>query len=1027
MASADETIESPSPASGGKLRELAAGSKLGKYRLERVLGSGGMGVVWAAHDPDLDRAVALKVLRYETASPELRTRLLREARAMAKLKHPNVLTVYAVDSVGDRDFIAMELVDGTSLEAWLATKPARDDIWQAILAAGHGLAAAHQAGLVHRDFKPHNVLRSIDGRVLVTDFGLARGNEEAAAADVETALPLPASGLEATAPISGSPLEGPLTRTGVLIGTPAYMAPEQFLGRGSDSRTDQFAYCVTAWQLFTGERPFEGTTVEELVRAVSAGVEDVHVDMPRGIRRVLARGLDPKPENRWPDMKSLLAALERAKAMPLRIRNVAFGIAVAGLAIAALFATKREPAPAASAPQSEASSTCKLSPEDEFAKAVTAAGRERVLQLFDHNPTITYAVEEVEAFETRWVDAYRRACNEPAGTRTYSKLSCLLGERDELAWLTELIPTMPKAAMVGLEMSGVLPRIEACEGDTPVATPAQPADPSLQQTIKKLRKTLLVARLVDDRRMFEMMPGALAEAVSIGWEPLIAEAHQAFAVAANHAKEQWLLVRDHYRECYRIAQRSHYDHVAADCAVGLLEGELDAATDVASDKDYANLVDQAKAAARNAGNDPFFLGRILKTEGSYAECRDRFDDAIANLEQARALEIGAHEFLPAIRYTTLAALMILRRGRADAVDHAWRIFEEMTRLIATRHIEGMHLFEMRRVHSGVAAMRGDLVRAYAIADEFGPATLPKEAVALTGKVVDANGTGVAGARVVAWVKELFGSTARVNFSSLIEGDIATTGADGSFTIRGRRDGGIIAGLGDQRSQPRLVGDKPLVLTLAPTRTISGRVACDDEAASGIVLGAHYQLSPTVGYTLATPVSRSLEYKMAGIPAGDATLRLFTEIDLNHSDRKLDAGPVRDNAPVRWPVGPSVDGIIRGRLPSSLVMMFLFRGNVTAKTFADIEKLKASSSFWMSHQAFVIGIGDQSPEVMAKYLPQDRHGVFSGVAPGPITICASAVDAPTAAATCKPFDVTGAVKQKRDGQTIYSTMPAIIER
>ncbi|HEY5926999.1 MAG TPA: protein kinase, partial [Kofleriaceae bacterium] len=227
---------------------LAPGSHLGKYRLDRVLGEGGMGVVWAAHDPDLERAVAIKVLRYAQAAQELRQRLLREARAMAKLKHPNVLTVYEVGTVGDRDYIAMELVDGMTLDAWFALGPTRDEVWSAVLAAGRGLAAAHDAGVVHRDFKPHNVLRSRGGRILVTDFGLARGmlGEEDSAAIAEhnpldpTVTPFdqtleapskPArkrAAIDPAARSSDPVLDSPLTQTGALIGTPAYMAPEQY-------------------------------------------------------------------------------------------------------------------------------------------------------------------------------------------------------------------------------------------------------------------------------------------------------------------------------------------------------------------------------------------------------------------------------------------------------------------------------------------------------------------------------------------------------------------------------------------------------------------------------------------------------------------------------------------------------------------------------------------------------------------------------------------------------------------------------
>src|SRR5262245_14649641 len=179
-----------------------------------------MGVVWSAHDPDLERTRAIKLLRHDGAPAALRRRLLREARAMARLKHPNVLTVYEVGTEGERDYIAMELVDGGNLDAWLATHPQREDVIAAVIAAGRGLAAAHAAGLVHRDFKPLNVLRSRDGRVLVTDFGLARGLGEEGGGPVEApgeAAPLDETMAAATPRPTDSVLDSPMTEAGALI------------------------------------------------------------------------------------------------------------------------------------------------------------------------------------------------------------------------------------------------------------------------------------------------------------------------------------------------------------------------------------------------------------------------------------------------------------------------------------------------------------------------------------------------------------------------------------------------------------------------------------------------------------------------------------------------------------------------------------------------------------------------------------------------------------------------------------------
>ncbi len=330
--------------------KLLAGAPIGGYHLEHVLGEGGMGVVWCARDPLLDRTIAIKVLKSRDAHVSMRTRLLREAQAMARLKHPNVLTVHEVGTEGDRDFIVMELVDGGPLDHWLAFGPPEDEVMAALLAAGRGLAAAHAAGLVHRDFKPHNVLRSKDGRVLVTDFGLARGLGE-----VWTSPGSATASLDGVTPSSTSPrdnvLDSTLTKTGALIGTPAYMAPEQFEGAEPDPRTDQFAFCVTAWQALTGARPHHGRTIEELRHAASQGVAGVVTQLPKQLRAVLARGLDPVPTNRWPDLVTLLKEIERAGRPPKSRWPWIAGGAVAAIAIViAVVATRRSAAEPACEP-----------------------------------------------------------------------------------------------------------------------------------------------------------------------------------------------------------------------------------------------------------------------------------------------------------------------------------------------------------------------------------------------------------------------------------------------------------------------------------------------------------------------------------------------------------------------------------------------------------------------------------------------------------------------------------------------------
>ncbi|MEM9453307.1 MAG: serine/threonine-protein kinase [Myxococcota bacterium] len=277
-------------------------ARVGPYRVHGQLGAGGVGVVYEAEDDNLGRRLAVKVLHDH--SPASVARFRREARAMGQVNHPNVATIYDVGEADGRGYIAMELVCGQTLRQWLAAAPSWTEVMVILDQAGQGLMAAHAAGLVHRDFKPDNVLVGDDGRVRVVDFGLAKHHTELC----------DASGIFDRKALARELADGGITRTGSLMGTPAYMAPEHFRGRG-DARSDQFGFCVVLYEALYGQLPFGGESAEELFDATSRGrllPWPKHVEIPIGVRAVLRRGLSANPRHRYRSMQALLEALNEA-------------------------------------------------------------------------------------------------------------------------------------------------------------------------------------------------------------------------------------------------------------------------------------------------------------------------------------------------------------------------------------------------------------------------------------------------------------------------------------------------------------------------------------------------------------------------------------------------------------------------------------------------------------------------------------------------------------------------------------------
>lgn len=372
---------------GPSSSERPPGTRVGRFVLVSRLGQGGMGSVYLAYDPELDRRVAIKLLRSGLAAShaEFRQRMLREAQAMAKVAHRNVVTVYDVGTFEGGVFLAMEFVDGRTLGRWVDEEaPDHRTVLRVLTEAGEGLAAAHKAGLIHRDVKLDNVLVARDGRVLVADFGIVRAAQAAPpretsptprvrtpSVDVPTGedtrveaprarvapahtpaaatAPVPTPDADATLTATDVPsgLETPLTDVGGVVGTPGYAAPEQISCQPIDARSDQFSFCVTLYRALYRQKPFPSRDFAEYVVALTEPpLPPPKSDVPEWIWQVIARGLAQEPADRFPDMRALLDALARDPAQRRR-RWAASASIVALVAIGAIgarhLATRADP------------------------------------------------------------------------------------------------------------------------------------------------------------------------------------------------------------------------------------------------------------------------------------------------------------------------------------------------------------------------------------------------------------------------------------------------------------------------------------------------------------------------------------------------------------------------------------------------------------------------------------------------------------------------------------------------------------
>ncbi len=567
--SAPDTVPT-GPPKGFRLR-LERGALIDRYVVLDRLGSGGMGVVYLAYDSDLERRVAIKLLQIGGGhDPELaRARLMREGQAIAQLSHPNVVQVYELGALDDELFIVMEYVAGMSATRWLKQeKRSREEILDIFLQAGRGLAAAHEKGIIHRDFKPENILVGDDGRVRVLDFGLARA--------LEGPVEPPADG-PSISTSSGS-LHSSLTQAGAVMGTPAYMPPEQHAGEETGPASDQFSFCVALWEAVCGERPFEGETYHELAWHVHLGkTRELPPDarIPGWLASLMRRGLSVDPAKRFPTMDALLAELGRDRGA--RRRRLLLAVAFAALASVAVFAV---------ATRAGAAEPC-TGAERRLVGVWDAAAREELRDAFTAVPA-RYATEvlsivdgELDAYAEDWLAMHREACEatqvhgEQSEEVLDARMACLNRRREELSSLVQLlakadadlIQRAPRA------VRGLTPIDSCADIDALMAPVPMPDDPAVRAKVADVQrdiarvKALQLAGKVDEG--LEAATRALEQAKATGYGPLRAEAlsHMAYVYASKNddaEAEKWFL------DAYFEAIASHHTDVASECAVELI-------------------------------------------------------------------------------------------------------------------------------------------------------------------------------------------------------------------------------------------------------------------------------------------------------------------------------------------------------------------------------------------------------------------------------------------------------------------------
>jgi tetratricopeptide (TPR) repeat protein/tRNA A-37 threonylcarbamoyl transferase component Bud32 len=565
---------------------LVRGAEVGRYVVIDLVGQGAMGQVYAAYDPVLDRKVALKLLHPLIEGADARDRLLREAKALAKVSHPNLVGVHDAGPFQDSVFIAMEFVEGETLRAWLAgRKRSPDEVLGAFLQAGRGLSAAHAAGLVHRDFKPENVLVGRDGRVRVSDFGLARELNEPQPAPVST--PEPTSGVR--------------TATGALVGTPAYMAPEQLAGKPAGAPADQFSFAVSLYEALAGERPFTRNTAE----VVAKGFRPVP---SARVQRAVLRALAVEPQARFGSIDELLSAIA-----PPSVRRWPVLVAAGALAVGlGVFATQQREAPC-TAGAAKIDAVVNDRRQAELASHFAGLGGEAVFS------SVSRVLQD---YRSSWAAMHREACEatrvrgEQSDQVLTVRMACLDRRLAELGGVLGVLATtdattLPRAS----DALNALTPLAVCANASALLAPvARPEQPRVLERVVAIERELARAQaLVEAGRFKEGTPlarTAALEAHDVGWTPLEAEALLALGTATQGAGQN-ADAEPVLKDAFARATEAGADRLAVIAAVSLsfLYNELGRL------EDGQQWVWLASSVLKRVGEDLDLEARVANQEG----------------------------------------------------------------------------------------------------------------------------------------------------------------------------------------------------------------------------------------------------------------------------------------------------------------------------------------------------------------------------------------------------------------------------